>query len=508
MSALSTEAGLLNLLEGIRLSGPSTLLLTSNDVIGEGGDDYDDTSGVVESDYDERVVKMSSGDGRGETVGGSDDVRGMVEGSQNEGGVKGSAGYDCISSEIDDNGGQSNGGRKTHDTHHSNGQQHCHTHNSSNNNNNNNSNINIDSKNDNSSSSSSSSNSSSSSSSGNISSNNIKCRVEEVNITVTQGTEKKSHSDISVVSCSEDIEIGSRNSSISKNTAHEVVKGVGRIEGEEIEIQEKKEEKEDKGEDEVSRYEERKAKKELYKQKQQKGQNSHKNGDKLGGKSSGLDAIADDFRVGGILGRGKGIKAGFQISQVRGLYDDDEEEEGQGEGGEGGAMVGKVRRKGVIYFVPRSNGVPVTAAAAAAALSAAVTESPMSQGEAGERTGAEGGRSGVGLHTNVYSQSALSLPLQGGDGCGGGSGSGSVNAGEDGDVIGGEVPGLGFLSYIADSEDGVMRACALRTIVVSYYIVCSALFSSLLFSSLHYTTLHYTTLHYTTGSLPVRMEST
>jgi hypothetical protein len=464
VSALSTEAGLLNLLEGIRLSGPSTLLLASSDVTGEGSDDYD-VSGVVESDYDEREVKMRSDGGEGEAVAGSDDVRGMVEGSDGEEGVKDSAGYDYISSETDDNGGRGNGESKISGSSHSNSQQHCNTHNSSSSSSNNNSsisNINNYTNNSSSNNSSSSINISGSSSSGNISDNN-KCRVE-VNTTETKCTERKSHSDISVVSSIDNIEIGSesRNSSeecASKQTAHEVGKGVGRKEDKETE---------DKGEDEVSRYEERKAKKELYKQKQQKGQNSHKNGNKLGAKSSGLDANSDDFRVGGMLGRGKGMKAGFQISQVRGLYDDDEEEEGQGEGGEGGVVVGKVRRKGVIYFVPRSNGV------AAAATVTAVTEPPLSQGEAGERTcgvergaGGGGGAGGSveGLHTNEYSQSALSLsnPVQGGgggEGCGGG-------AGEDGDVIGGEVPGLGFLSYIADSEDGVMRACALRTIVVS-----------------------------------------
>ena len=461
MSALSTEAGLLNLLEGIRLSGPSTLLLTSGDVTVEGSD-CDEGGMKMRSESDESGIVEVSGDVRGIVGSGDYERETTVRSSDGEGGVKECADYDCISSEIDGNGERRNGGSSKSDSSHNANQQHSHAHcssSSSSNNNNNNSNSNINSD-----------------SSSSIYISNNKCRVEEVTITETQGTERKSHSDISVVSSSENIEIGceSRNSGkecISKYTAHEVEKGVGRKEGKE------KKEKDVEG-DEVSRYEERKAIKESYKQKQQKGQNSNKDGNKLGGKSSGLDANSDDFRVGGMLGRGKGMKAGFQTSQVRGLYDDDEEEEGVG--GEGGVMVGKVRRKGVIYFVPRSNGV--TAAATVSA--AAVTDPPLYQGDAGER-GAGGGGSEDGLHTNVCTQAALSLshPVQGRGGEGGGGGSGG--AGEDEDVIGGEVPGLGFLSYIADSEDGVMRACALRTIVVSDNIVCSVLF---------YTTPHYTTL--------------
>ena len=181
-----------------------------------------------------------------------------------------------------------------------------------------------------------------------------------------------------------------------------------------------------------------------------------------------------------MLGRGKGLKAGFQINQVRGLYDDDEEEDVEGGEGSRGMSAGKIRRKGIIYFVPRING------------SAGVAAPPSSRIS---DQGGEGGLKEI-FHTNGCTQSsALSLPVQGG-----GEGEEGGEVGEE-DVFGGEIPGLGFLSYIADSDDGVMRACALRTIVVSMqlsdvFILCPCSLSDggNLHSEPHDTTLQHASL--------------
>ena len=443
MSALSTEAGLLNLLEGIRGTSTSTLLLKDDDVTEKGKDDRTAEEVQWVSEYDSLSSEIDDGDGvkRERERDGRRREGGTEEGSEEGSGGVNSRHHESSINYYDSAANSSSCSCSFSfscpDTIHNNHQNISQKQSNSNNNNNNN-------------------NSSNDSNSIVISNDNKE--VNQVNIAESDTQNKIESGDkryptiISAVRDRNNVLDDHGNDNIKCVSQHttktrdkEVVK---------------------EGENEVgegSRYEERKAVKALYKQKQQSGQMSRKNNsnNKNGDRRSGLDANSDDFRVGGMLGRGKGLKAGFQIDQVRGLYDDDEEEEGEGDGGEGirGKSLGKVRRKGVIYFVPRSNGMT------------GVVGSPLNQdSEQG------GGGSGVveGLHANGTTQSsALSRSLQREEE---GSENGGVVGGEGGggaDVFGGEVPGLGFLSYIADSDDGVMRACALRTIVVSNFLsVC------------------------------------
>ena len=176
---------------------------------------------------------------------------------------------------------------------------------------------------------------------------------------------------------------------------------------------------------------------------------------------------SDDFRVGGILGRGKGRKACFNVDQIRGLYDDDVEEEEEIENndegnedprdgakkeewGDGEKRIIKIRRKGVIYFVPRNSGVRKSAPHTDEKIeqNGVLTVRPNNFSEMNNRV----------IHidgNDVLAKIPATDP-------------GSYEDGEE--VPGGSIPGLGMLSYIVDDEDKVMRACALRTIVVS---VCS-----------------------------------
>ena len=189
-------------------------------------------------------------------------------------------------------------------------------------------------------------------------------------------------------------------------------------------------------------------------------------------KNSKIDQ-SDDFRVGGLLGRGKGRKACFNIDQIRGMYDDDEEEEEEQElenGDEGNEnfrsglkegelkymkegekdgekRITKIRRKGVIYFVPRNSGVRTS--------TQHTDENTDENGVLTVRTNdtSETGNKIVHIDgNNILTKIPATDP-------------GSFEDGED--VPGGSIPGLGMLSYIVDDEDKVMRACALRTIVVS-----------------------------------------
>eukprot|EP00596_Hydrurales_sp_CCMP1899_P003942 CAMPEP_0119048604 /NCGR_PEP_ID=MMETSP1177-20130426/59877_1 /TAXON_ID=2985 /ORGANISM="Ochromonas sp, Strain CCMP1899" /LENGTH=457 /DNA_ID=CAMNT_0007024739 /DNA_START=48 /DNA_END=1422 /DNA_ORIENTATION=- len=142
---------------------------------------------------------------------------------------------------------------------------------------------------------------------------------------------------------------------------------------------------------------------------------------------------SDDFRVGGHLNRHKGSKATFNVSQIRGLYDDADEEVTDGDNDNEESSKIKIRRRGVIYFVPRTTGDIV-----------------------------RGHKAGNNLEINDkfdidndidkrVNQSQVSMPDES---------SGSV---EKSDTA--EISGLGMLSYIMDDGDQIMRACALRTVV-------------------------------------------
>jgi hypothetical protein len=214
--------------------------------------------------------------------------------------------------------------------------------------------------------------------------------------------------------------------------------------------------------------EERKKKKETYKKKQQTQKNC-KNGK------------SDDFRIGGLLDRTRGKKSGFNMKQVRGLYDDDEEEgeeeseeesegggkegggEGERDGGEGikydeGGVGGgglkrvitKVRRNGIIYFIPRSTGI---------------APSPEEKG-LGNRM--ENNCIHIDENSQVVPYSATNQYEEG-----------RRQGEKEGEE---EIPGLGFLSYVVDGRDGTMRACALRTIVVRRRNSCLSICLSLCLS--------------------------
>ena len=210
------------------------------------------------------------------------------------------------------------------------------------------------------------------------------------------------------------------------------------------------------------------------------------------------DVNKDDFRVGGLLSRSKGQRGCFDLSQVRGLYDDDEEEEvEEKEGGEEGRGGGwsensgstakegrqsssKIRRRGVIYFVPRCPGV----------------SNPLGEVNTTNEFGAKSR-----LIKNDHGDKNENK--NDGRSKNGSMGGENEKNGND-DVADGEILGLGFLSYIADDCDGVLRACALRTIVVRTCVcavrvfpvcVCIAL-QDVLYFYVQYVHLHYVYVQY------------
>ena len=203
-------------------------------------------------------------------------------------------------------------------------------------------------------------------------------------------------------------------------------------------------------------------------------------------------ASGSDFRAGGI-GRSRGRKAAFNLNRVRGLYDDPSlgEEDGDGDGREGpgvaaesgdGAKPGStssVRRKGVIYFVPRARPGDSNTAAGGGTGQPRLATAP-----------------GPDLHTLTTSVGSghgkSTIESRAGteyDGEGEGEGEGGVTPGQGTFCyvthtrfthntrshppppphthiyIPGVIPGLGMLCYIRDEEDGALRACALRTVV-------------------------------------------
>jgi hypothetical protein len=97
----------------------------------------------------------------------------------------------------------------------------------------------------------------------------------------------------------------------------------------------------------------------------------------------------------------------------------------------------KIRRRGVIYFVPRSTGINA----------------------GGSNRGQKAGhdlkiKDKFNIDNDIDSrinQSQISIP---------GDKSGSVEGSDTG-----EISGLGMLSYIMDDKDQTMRACALRTVI-------------------------------------------
>lgn len=154
-------------------------------------------------------------------------------------------------------------------------------------------------------------------------------------------------------------------------------------------------------------------------------------------------AAGNDFRAGGI-GRSRGRKAAFSMDRVRGLYDDptllgeaaDDDSDGDGAANgsadavasseNAGRRATAVRRKGVIYFVPRARATSDMATQALPRRAApAATPAPAPSDHGTTARNREGD---------------------------------SVDAA-------GAIPGLGMLCYVRDDDDGVLRACALRTLV-------------------------------------------
>lgn len=148
----------------------------------------------------------------------------------------------------------------------------------------------------------------------------------------------------------------------------------------------------------------------------------------------------DDFRVGGNMNRHKGPKAAFSVSQIRGLYDDADDEVTDGDDdfndNDDSSKV-KIRRRGVIYFVPRSaliNPVGVNRGQKAG-LDLKVKDKFDIDNDIDSR----------------ITQSQISVPGE------------TPRSVEGSDT--GEISGLGMLSYIMDDKDQTMRACALRTVI-------------------------------------------
>ena len=130
------------------------------------------------------------------------------------------------------------------------------------------------------------------------------------------------------------------------------------------------------------------------------------------------------FRAGGI-GRSRGRRAAFNLNRIEGMYDDCVAEEEGDDGLEGTPSEGgrKLRRKGTIYFVPRTQ-VPDDANSASTSMQKLSSTSNSSDGNGS-----------------------------------------SISAGVNGNQEPSLIPGLGMLSYVHDDEDGALRAVALRTIV-------------------------------------------
>jgi hypothetical protein len=149
---------------------------------------------------------------------------------------------------------------------------------------------------------------------------------------------------------------------------------------------------------------------------------------------------SDDFRVGGNMNRHKGPKAAFNVSQIRGLYDDADDEVTDGDNdfndNDESSKI-KIRRRGVIYFVPRSTGMNI------------------GKSNIGQKAGHDLKiKDKFDIDNDIDSrinQSQISIP---------GDISGSVEGSDTG-----EISGLGMLSYIMDDKDQTMRACALRTVI-------------------------------------------
>ena len=171
------------------------------------------------------------------------------------------------------------------------------------------------------------------------------------------------------------------------------------------------------------------------------------------------------------------------MDQIRGLYDDDEEEQVGGEGEEGNVMnndedsykihsdkkegikgseglgqgqgeneekrSNKIRRMGVIYFVPRNSGVITTSEHA--------NEINQENNVHTVRSNSDNNDLIVSKIVHINGNNAITvIPDL------------DLSSFEDEEEVpGGTIPGLGMISYIVDDEDKVIRACALRTIVVS-----------------------------------------
>ena len=137
------------------------------------------------------------------------------------------------------------------------------------------------------------------------------------------------------------------------------------------------------------------------------------------------------FRAGGI-GRSRGRRAAFNLNRIEGMYDDCVVEDEGDDGLEGTTREGsrKLRRKGTIYFVPRSQA---STAADGSSSSLPKLSSTSTSGD-GNGSGASAGVSSIGSSVNGNQEPSM-------------------------------IPGLGMLSYVHDDEDGALRAVALRTIV-------------------------------------------